>query len=154
MKKMVFAGSITLFVMIMLGLIIGLYLFGYQSPAGSFFSSTIGGQNINSTEFDISSFMGSVQDSILSPMGLALVGFSIVGIVLSAIGGGMGSTASSFLAYLIPLTILFFVANLFFFPVMSSVSDVPGLDPISLLLSTILNVLMILAVIEFVTGRN
>jgi len=155
MKKIVLAASVTVFVMILVGFVIGFYLMGFKSPAISFFEETVSGNTITTEDFNVGDFLNHIKDSILSPFGLGIMGIAVLFSLVTAFSGG-GAGITSFIGFLVPILIIFAVANVFFFPIVSAMSaeGVASLNPVDLILAAVLNVLLMLTIIEFISGRQ
>jgi len=136
----------------MLGLIIGMYLFGYTSPMGNFIgqqTNLTGGGSID-TSISGEAVLNNLKDAILSPFGLTTIAM-IAGFGLLGGLGGAGYASGSILTFALPILILFGVANIFFFPVVTYTEIT--FSPVSLLLSVVFNTLLLLTIIEYVSGR-
>lgn len=148
-------GSTTVFVLILLGLAIGMYLMGYSSIAMQYFSQNIivdGSQDVTMEEqFTIDKFLTDLKDAILSPFGLAALALIGIGSLVSL--GGVGYASQSILTYLIPILLLFFIANIFFFPLPSLEAENLPME-IGLLVMVIYNALLILMILDFISGRQ
>ena len=161
--KLLLSGSITVYVLLLLGIIIGLYLFGNTSPFMSFISEQISGQNItqpfeSGSIIDmIVSGIGSAFNSLIDyagshPWQTALIGgFAVVTGGVLSVGYGVAGVVSFF----VPTFLLVVFANVFFFPITSYTGGSGGLPfPLNLLMTVILNTLMLLAILEFVRGGD
>lgn len=152
-------GSVTVFVMIMLGLIIGLYLVGYSSPILSLAGKVIGGTSGSvGGSLDANDILSEIGQVLMSPLTLVWVTLSFIGSIVGRFFNA-GSTSQGFvqgtiLSYMIPVLIIGFVANIFFFPVIPTASANGMPTDISFLLTIILNVFMLLAIISWVSGRD
>ena len=136
------------YIMTMLGLAIGLYLFGFTSPlAGSVLAG----------DFSLDSFVESLKTAIFSPLGIANLGFILGFAFLPAIklggGSGTGFAVGSVLQFYIPLVLIYAVLNYIVFPVVPVISQNIAFDPISLILTVVFNTMLTLTIIEFVGGR-
>ena len=165
MKKyrLLLSGSVTVYVLLLLGIIIGMYLFGNTSPFMSFISEKMSNQNItepfesgNIIDMLITgigkAFNSLVEYAGSHPWQTALIGgfAAITGGVLS-VGYGVAGVVSFF----VPAFLLVIFANVFFFPISSYTGGSGGLPfPLNLLLTVILNVLMLLSILEFVRGGD
>jgi len=154
-------GSITVFVLILLGFIIGLYLMGFSSPFISQFMDESGDELSEDYDTSASNIVKEIFESIakmfskdsIGTLGL-IVGFSLLTGFIPVAGGGMSYTIGSLVRYLVPALLLYTIVNLFFFPVVPH-AEAQGLDwRISMLLSVILNALMFLTIFEFITGKD
>jgi len=147
-------GSITVFVILMLGLIIGMYLMGFQ---GAFTTYMEG--DITDPEASAGDVLGMIANGAINAMkenwGFIILA-GITGLAAGALGGS--NSAGTFFQFLIPVFILSAVANIFFFPVIPAIRDHgtgnSAFAPIPLLLIAVFNVLLILIIVEFVTGRD
>jgi hypothetical protein len=155
MKNIILKGSVTIFVMIMLGLIIGFFLMGFQQPALVFFKETVAGDDITTSDFDMNAFLTGIKDAVLSPFGLGLIGVMTLFSLVSVFSGGTVGVGS-FISFFIPIFILFAVANVFFFPIVGymQAEGMANLHPLDLIVAVVFNVLLMLTVIEFISGRN
>jgi hypothetical protein len=146
--------SITVFVLILLGMSIGLYLFGFQSSFVSEFT-----QYSNNPSQSASEFLNQISKAIISAFTenkeifLPMFGFALIaGIAGASYAGG------SLLRYLIPVMLFFVVINIFVFPVVpsieSAVTHTEAFRPIVLLLSVIFNALLFLTIFTFVSGED
>lgn len=155
-------GSVTVFVLLMLGFIIGFYLIGYTSPAVNLASKALGGSTVGGNDVDVGNILDSIGDTILSPLTLTWVLILGAGTIVSGLASrfiGAGSAGTGFVqgtvvSYLIPVLIIGFVANTVFFPVVPTAQSHGLSGDWSLLLTIILNVFMLLAVISWVSGRD
>jgi len=152
MKK--FRGSITVFVILMLGLIIGMYLMGFQGAFATYMEGDITDPEASAGTV-LTMIVNGAINAIKESWGFLLLA-GVVGLAAGALGGGY--SAGTFFQYMIPVFILSAVANIFFFPVIPAVSTHTtgnsAFAPITLLLTVIFNVLLFLIVLEFVTGRD
>jgi len=161
MKELTLKGSVTVFALLMLGLIIGMYLVGFQSPAESLALQVITGTNGNlSGTFDVGTFIDAIGKAVLSPLGIgAIIAILVMSSLSSLItfgsgGGGTGFVVGAAMNYFIPVLILFAVCNIMFFPVIPE-ANAQGLpQPLGFLLTIIFNILLMLAVISWVSGRD
>lgn len=146
-------GSVTVFALIVLGLTIGMYLFGYTSILIDHFMTEEEYYNNTDAGGFINKIFNTIIEGLTSKIGLStlalIVGFGF----LSGIAGS-GYVSGSILAFLIPCIILFGVANVFFFPVLSHIEGHMVYQPVNILLQVVLNVFLMLTVIEFVSGRD
>lgn len=153
MKKVKLAGSVTVYVLILVGMMIGFYLFGYTSimmnavDSGLAQDETDGGQQ---PEVNADALIGNIVKSIADNW--ALFGIAIGGALLISLLTG-GATIASFLAVFFPVFILLYVSNLFFFPIVTDVTKF-DLGPVGLLLAFVFNTLMVLTIVEFISGRK
>jgi len=145
MKQITLKASVTVFALMMLGLVIGMYLVGFESPAVSLGKTVVGGTGDNmSGSFNVSVFINAIGNAIISPLGVGTIGVIIVMSALASIvtlgGGGGASTGfivGAAMQYFIPSLIIFAVANILFFPVIPT-ATASGLPyPLGFLLSII-----------------
>jgi len=152
MKKITLAGSVTVFVIILLGLIIGFYLMGYKSPMLSLVDKGLAAdENGQQPEINAFDFIHDLFNSFAS-QGWLLV--SIFGIA-TIIALFNASSLVAFMATFLPVLILLFVSNLLFFPVVTDMqSSGFTIGPLGVVIAAVLNVLLMLACIEFISGRS
>lgn len=136
------------YIMTMLGLAIGLYLFGFASPlVGS----------VMAGDFSMDSFVETIKTAIFSPLGITNLGFILGFAFLPAInlsgGSGTGFAIGSILQFYIPLVLIYTVLNYIAFPVVPVISQNVAFDPISLILSVVFNTMLTLTILEFAGGR-
>lgn len=150
-----FKGDIAVYVLLMLGMAIGMYLMGFSSVAFATFDEFTG----DSGAIDVHSVLNEVAKSIVSvftdvetalPMGA-------FGFLTILIGSGNYSTGT-ILSYIIPVMIVYGLANFLFFPVVPIIEAeahaTPQMNTITLLLSIIFNVMLFLAILEYSSGRK
>lgn len=161
-------GSVTVFVMLILGLIIGMYLMGFQAPIVQYVETNVmhgedqgygqgtGNESelVNVSELSAGDLLKDIAESIVSPIGLAFIGATLaITIGLGLLG--QGNLGTSILQVTIPAFILFIVANVFFFPVVGYVSaEGQQIPQINFLLTLIFNALLMLTIVSFVMGRD
>lgn len=163
MKKY-FKGSVTVFVLIMMGMIIGLYLFGVTSPFISAFTNTAEGEaslldDPSNPKASAGDFLNMIGRAIISAFTentevfLAMFGFGL----LAGFTGG-SYAGGSILRFLIPVMLLFVVINIFIFPVVPAiegeVTHTEAFSPIIILLTVIFNALLFLTIFSFVSGED
>jgi len=159
MKNRTKKASVTVYVIIMLGLIIGMFLMGYHSPMSEFVANDIfttdneGNQKINDS-LNMSIVFDKIVHMLTSPEGLTMLGITIGFAILATFAPGIGYASGSILSVLIPAFLLFLFANIFFFPVISEPGREGLPEPLSLLLTIVFNVLLLLAIMQFITGRE
>lgn len=152
-----FRGSVTVFIMILVGLVLGMYLMGYTSVAGNFIGTSLFGHGDSSTiqTLDANTIFDNIIGAVTSPFGLSVLGVSFIFGILSGIGGtSIGYASGSILAFVLPALLLFMVANLFFFPVVDTASGLGLPQPLNILLMIVYNVLLLLTILTFVSGRE
>ena len=152
-------GSVTVFAMILLGLIIGMYLFGFVSPIVQYVSTEVLGENedVDSLEnvepYTAGDLIKDLSNRVASPDGLAFMGLSLAGAFLTGIAGA-GYIGQSILSITIPAFIFSLIANIMFFPVMYT-TEAEGLPTeVNILLVIVFNVLLVLTMISFIMGRD
>jgi hypothetical protein len=170
---MKFKGSVTVFVMILFGLIIGTYLMGFTTPIMNFVGQEILEDEQFEEQYDdedpitpedapiqsldeplsLEVVLVKIRDSIFSVQGLAFLGLTAAFAIIAGLIGA-NYIGQSLVAITIPCFLLFIIANLFFFPtqVLTQTGGVP--TEISFLMTIIFNVLLLLAVTSFISGRN
>jgi len=136
------------YIMTMLGLAIGLYLFGFTSPL---VGSVLAG------DFSLDAIVDSFKTAIFSPLGMTNLGFILGFAFLPAInlsgGGGAGFAVGSMLQFYIPLVLIYSFLNFIVFPVVPVISQNVAFEPISLILSVVFNTMLTLTILEFAGGR-
>lgn len=149
---MTLKGSVTVFVLIMLGLVIGLYLFGYRPIGIALFDDT------DITTITATEILTRLKDIITSPLGLTTLGITLSFTLITRAVGGAGTAGyivGSLLPYLIVTMIVFAFANIFFFPVIGQEEmELHTPTTIYLLLTVIFNTLLLLTIVSFVSGRD
>ena len=136
------------YIMTMLGLAIGLYLFGFTSPlVGS----------VMAGDFSMDSLVETLKTAIFSPLGITNLGFILGFAFLPAInlssGSGTGFAVGSVLQFYIPLVLIYAVLNYVAFPVVPVISQNVAFEPISLILTVVFNTMLTLTILEFAGGR-
>lgn len=153
-------GSVTVFVLMILGLIIGLYIVGFQAPIVGFVETNVLSQESGASDdikinesFTAGTFLNATKNAIFSDTGKAFLGITLIFSVITGVLGA-GAIGASIITFMIPAFLLFIVANIFFFPVMSDV-QAHGLPfPLDMLILIIFNVLLLLAILSFITGKD
>lgn len=137
-------GAIAATALILLGFIIALWLFGFSSPA-----IAILGQSMSAGDI-FNSFAGNMIATFTEHLDITI---TMIGIgFLAGLAGGSYAGGSLF-TFLIPVMLLFVVMNIFVFPI-SDISAGGIFTPVSTLLAVVLNVFLMLAVLEFASGRD
>mgnify|MGYP000209179193 CR=1 FL=1 len=136
------------YIMTMLGLAIGLYLFGFTSPlAGSVLAG----------DFSLDSIVENFKTAIFTPLGMSqllfIAGFAFLPAIKLGGGSGTGFAVGSILQFYIPLVLIYSLLNFIVFPIVPIVSQNVGFEPISLLLTVVFNAMLTLTILEFVGGR-
>ena len=149
-KNLRFKGDVSVYILIMLGMAIGMYLMGFTSILiGSidFSGQTSADEILNDISEGIISAFTEVE--ILLPM----IGFGL----LSGIAG-KNYASGTILNFLIPVLILFVVINIFAFPIVSTIEaesmDTGAMNIVTAILSVIFNAMLFLAILEFTSGRT
>lgn len=159
MKRKTMKASVTVYVIIMLGLIIGMFLMGYHSPMTDFvandvFTTDESGQYTIDESLNMSIVFDKLVSLLTSAEGLTMLGISVGFAFLAMLSPGLGYASGSILSVLIPAFLLFFFSNIFFFPVLSEPGRHGLPEPLSLLLTIVFNVLLLLAILQFISGRE
>jgi hypothetical protein len=156
--KLTYKGAISVFVLLMLGLVIALYMFGFKSAFLTELSNEFRESDSNPLE-SVTSFLNILSGSIISAftehldITLPMLGF---GFLAGATGGSYAS--GSVFRFLVPVLILFAIVNIFIFPVIpaieTEIASTSEFSPLVAILSVILNCFMFLTILEFVTERS
>jgi hypothetical protein len=155
--KREYRGSVSVFVLILVGMSIGLYLMGFTSAFINELSTEFSEEKDPSDS--VPDFLDAIGGAIFSAftenlsVTSAMLGFGLLaGFTGGAYAGG------SILRYLIPIMLLFVVVNIFLFPVIPTiqggVTHTEGFDPIIAILTVILNTMMFLSIFEFISGEE
>lgn len=156
-------GSVTVFVMILVGMIIGMFLMGYTPVATRFIETDVFGQGnaeggdeaVPITNLNASKIFDNIKNTLLSPFGMAVLGFALLFGTLSGLAGSsIGYASGSILAFMLPALLLFMIANLFFFPVVDEATAQGLPPPMNLLLMIVYNTLLLLTILTFISGRD
>lgn len=174
-KKKHYQGGLTTYVMMMFGLIVVLYLFGFTSAWNSYASdgreigvgddaTTIGDPQFFDSNFRIGDMMVNGIMTLFSTVGEGLSENPLLALV-----GGIFITAGAFLVlrsggayalgFIIPIVLITIFANIFIFPIEPITTETTSLSiasgiPISLILVAFFNVFLFLSIIEFVRGTS
>jgi hypothetical protein len=156
MRERTLKASVTVFVLIMLGFVIGMYIVGFTSPAVNLVQNTVlGSEDGVDSSINVGAFIDGIGRAIMSPVALGIGAVAIIcGLIAGFAGQGAGATMATTLTYFIPVLILFAVANVFFFPVIPEASAQGLPRDLSFILTIFFNVFLMLTVISFVTGRD
>lgn len=149
-------GSISVFVFIMIGLVIGMYLFGFASPMVAYFGEKVLSDESGMNQgISIEDFLGDIVEAVKTPFGYGSLAI-MAGIGLLTVFSGVGYASQTIFSFLIPVFFLFLIANVFFFPIVPFVESqgFSDLNPVGLIMTLVFNVMLMLSVIEFVSGRN
>lgn len=164
-------GSLSSYVLILLGLTIMCYLMGFTNAWTEYSDETVGAgdsatgittpQDVgiaNMMMTSIKGFFEAISDDVdgggiwtLVGTAIAIIGFGVI----AKLGG------QYVLAYLIPIIIFVLFANIFLFPITPLVSDASfvatlpdgEIVSIEIILIVIFNVFLLLGIIEFVKGQ-
>lgn len=148
-------GSVTVFVLIMLGLVIGMFLFGYVPMVVQFIGVDVlqGETGATIQEITTDQIFNNIKDTLFSSFGLITLSTAIGFGLLTGLAG-VGYASQSILSILLPALLLFAFSNIFFFPIVSYV-DAEGMPyPLNFIMLIIYNVLLMLTVLTFITGRD
>lgn len=150
-----FKGDIAVYVLIMLGMAIGLYLMGFSSVAFvtfDEFASDSGAINVYRVFEEVAKSIVSVFTDVETALPMGAFAFLTI-----LIGSGNYSTGT-ILSFVIPVMIIYGLANFLFFPVVPIIEAeahaTPQMNTITLLLSIIFNVMLFLAILEYSSGRQ
>ena len=128
--------SITTYVMLVFGISVFLYLVGYTSPFMTFVQNASNGDVFTS-------LLNSFINIFTNPIFLTSLGLSAVA---SFITGGNYNVV-----YLFPILMLVVLANYFVLPTsFLNATEIPS--QLKLIISTFLNLFLVLSVVEFVRG--
>jgi len=128
--------SITTYVMLVFGISVVLYLVGYTSPFMTFVQNASNGDVFTS-------LLNSFINIFTNPIFLTSLGLSAVA---SFITGGNYNVV-----YLFPILMLVVLANYFVLPTsFLNATEIPS--QLKLIISTFLNLFLVLSVVEFVRG--
>ena len=150
LKNIRFKGDVSVYILVMLGMAIGMYLMGFTNVI-------IGGID-TSGQLDAGELFDDMSQGIISAFTeleilLPMLGFGL----LSGIAG-KNYAGGTILSYLIPILILFVVVNIFAFPIVSTVkaqsTATPSMNIVTALLSVIFNAMLFLAILEYSSGRQ
>jgi hypothetical protein len=145
-------GGITTYVMLMLGLVFILYMFGFDNMWNIYTASEIGNTTISDSTLATGVNIMSILVKLLTD-NLVLVGGGIFATAILLFIGKITGTAATMLQFLIPV-LLMIALNIFVFPVgeLSPTLVFMGFG-IPTFLFIFFNAFYILAVIEFVRGN-
>jgi len=142
--------KVDVYVMIMIGLAIGMYLVGYTSPLLNWATNY---EEIGEGTHAVTNLLDSMKSYILSPLGIATLAIMGGFAIIPAIGGGASYSTGSILAFYIPVLLIYAIANFLFFPIVPDIQAQLGFQPLSLLVTVIFNLMLTLTILEFVSGR-
>lgn len=159
MKRIVLKASVTVYVLLILGLIIGMFLMGYHSPMTEFvandvFTTDDSGQYTIDESLNMSIVFDKIVKMFTSKEGIMMMGISLGFAFFAVLLPGLGQAGGSILSVLIPAFLLFMFSNIFFFPVIGEPGRHGLPEPLSFLLSILFNVLLLLAILTFISGRE
>lgn len=169
-------GGITAYVLILFGLSLVLYMFGFTNMMGG---ALLGASNstgyidtatTNGTNGSITEPTLQQSDNPLALLGRAVVNmatnnpwvaFGGLGMIVLGVLGGLffgKETTATFFTYLIPIGILAVFLNYFIFPINALNQDLHNWSINGLGVSTILiiffNLIFVLAIVDFIIGRQ
>lgn len=152
---MQFKAGISIYVLLLLGMAIGLYLFGFTSMGFQSFADF----ERDDGSIDIMAVFSSIARGMVAALtDLAFIGPILVFSVLSSVLRSSNYQMGTLLMFVIPVAIAMFFVNFLFFPVIpvirAEAHATPEMDTITLLLSIVLNTLLFLAILEFSSGRR
>lgn len=165
LKKMDDTGSIGTYVLLMFGIIVTLYMFGYTNTLDLYLSDTNNG-NINVTDAEMQKNENSNPMYLFFKALLNLVsdspellGIGIGALIIGTAFGYLTGTLSTIFTYVIPIILIAVVLNLFIFPLTSIDAELRSFMiweiPLSWIIIMFLNLMYILAVLEYVrTGTT
>jgi len=159
-RKMDDTGSIGTYVLIMFGIIVTLYMFGYTNTLDLYLSDTNNG-NINVTDAEMQKnantnpmymFFLAIKNFVIdNPL---MIGVGIGAIIIGTVIGMATGTLSVLYTYIIPIILIAVVLNLFIFPLTSIDAELSSFMiweiPFSWIIIMLLNLMYILAVLEYV----
>lgn len=152
-----FKGNISVYVLILLGLTIGLYLFGFSSMAIRNYEERVEEQGLSDASgINIGILLSAIADAMINSLtdiqvAAPLIAFTILAGVLKSSNYQMGTL----LMYIIPLAVIIFFINIIVFPVIPLIeSTSPNFSTITFLLMIILNTILLLAIMELASGRK
>lgn len=152
-------GGITTYILLLFGMGIMLYMFGFKSFMDGYFANG----SVNGTPITDPNLMGSsnpldILFKVLQQNAGILLGAGIVS-VLAGIGARLifgSGTVSTVVTFLIPVMFLVVFLNLFVFPIATMQADLQSFNiagfPATLGLFAFFNLFLILAIIDFVRG--
>ena len=139
---MTFKGSLTVYVFLLFGIMVAMYLSGYQSPFVEFMGNALGGDFTNSTGV-FNSLINSFTNIFTNPGSFALVGVLVTVITISSlISGGYSAM------FAISLFIIVILANILILPVNFIFKEnMPYV--LKIILASFLNLLLIMSIVSF-----
>jgi len=151
-------GSVAVFALIMLGFIIGMFLFGYTSPAISWLEfdeafDSDGEFHYEEWNIDAGDFLANMVDYMKSSLGVGAIATSVIVAILIGFSG-TGQMGATVLSFAIPALLISMVANIFFFPIVDFANGEGLAFPLNFILLAVYNVLLLLVMITFVSGRD
>ena len=155
-KKM--NGSVTVLVMMLFGMIVGMLLFGWVTPAVQWLSFDNAFDENGEFHYDrwnvsAGDVLNEMREYMMTPLGAGTIVASLVVGLFTGLSG-TGQMGATVLNYLIPAIIISIVANLFFFPVIDFANGEGLPFPLNFILLGVYNLLLYLTLIQFVTGRD
>jgi len=166
-------GGVTSYVMVMFGLIVIMYLMGFQSAYSDYTSEgrTIAKDGEDSitdqitdsegSNFNILSIMvDGIKQIFVNPEDgstnwwsvIGAVAITVAGLAIAKFAGGQYA-----FAYIIPIALFTIFANIFIFPIHHVSGDLlffNGAVPLNIMLLAFFNLWLILSIVEFVRGQT
>lgn len=151
-----YKGTLVVFAFLLFGIILALYLAGYQSPFLSFVTTRLQEEGANFSFQDVGEIFNGFINAIVqsftdNPVGFGIVGIIIGGIAIaSLISGGYGAI------FIISLFLIMIFANIFILPISFIFEEASwgNAEVLKMILATFLNLLLIMSIITFSTGRE
>lgn len=159
--------SLGMYVLILFGLTFGLYLFGFTSSMDVYLNtmhqSAGNGTNITNPDYQsnndlIGGFINAL-GNFISTGGITLgvgIGAVVFGLVVAK-ALNLSGVITAVTNYVIPIILIGVVLNLFIFPMASLDTELRDITiwaiPLSWFLISFFNLIYVLAVLEFVSGR-
>jgi len=139
---MTFKGSLTVYVFLLFGIMVAMYLSGYQAPFVEFMGNALGGDFTNSTGV-FNSLINSFTNIFTNPGSFVLVGVLVTIITISSlISGGYSAM------FAISLFIIVILANILILPVNFIFKEnMPYV--LKIILASFLNLLLIMSIVSF-----
>lgn len=159
--------GLTAYIMIMFGLIVMLYLFGFQSAWSEYQKVDIsedanskGVTDPNAVDKNIGTLMiDNIKALFTNEKGEADLLTIVIGSVITLAGMYLASKVGGqyAFAYIIPIVLLIIFANIFIFPISNSTYEhlkIAGGIGLDLILVAFFNIFLILGIVEFVRGGS
>lgn len=156
-KHRMIKGSITTYVIIMFGLVSVCYLMGFNNMWTSWNATEKVG---NYDGVDSSITQPGAANGLLQPVRVAGIEVNPIYLIIAGVFGlqfiiAKLTGASGAITFIIPLSLLILVANIFVFPVVpmtEKMSWIPDTIPLVVILIAFFNLWLILGIIEWVRG--